>query len=58
VETGGLALVEAARAHDVGRALAAAGVARSAMPGGSGSTSRRDETLPPMDGTGRAGSKR
>lgn len=28
VEAGGLALVEAARPHDVGRALAAAGVAR------------------------------
>jgi hypothetical protein len=57
VEAGGLALVEAARAHDVGRALAAAGVARVRDAGG-GSTSRRDETLPPMDGTGRAGSKR
>ena len=34
VEAGGLALVEAARAHDVGGALAAAGVARVREAGG------------------------
>jgi hypothetical protein len=34
VEAGGLALVEAARAHDVHRALAAAGVARVREAGG------------------------
>ena len=59
VEAGGLALVEAARAHDVGRVLAAAGVARVREAGGAAAArragTRRCRRWTARSGPGRTG---